>query len=349
MMNSNKRTEKKLRSLLNPITENIFESSIGLKSGSNQEVLLRFPYIGFEDELNNTLSGTIKGGDLNLISKIYSHKIEKEIKPIKSIKNIIAVASGKGGVGKSTATVMLAKGLQQLGANVAILDADIYGPSIPKMLGDNGKPGSPDNKSFTPVDANGIQAMSLGYLVEEDAPAIWRGSMITKALMQMLEETRWKEIDYLLIDLPPGTGDIQLTMIQKIPVTATVIVTTPQDIALIDAQKALKMFQKVNIPVLGIIENMSTFQCKNCGHTEHIFGEGGGQLMETKYKVPLLGSLPLNIDIRSNMDAGKPDAIWAENLEMKNTCLKLAMSTAQNLGKLPININFNHSLKLKTL
>ena len=348
MINTKKRKQKKFSSLTNCITNIEFGDSANFHP-EEDKVTLKFPALGHESELNKHLCEALKQEVLSLETKIYSHKTKKDIKAIKGVKNIIAVASGKGGVGKSTVTVMLAKGLQQLGASVAILDADIYGPSMPKMLGDHGGPSSPDNKSFVPVNANGIQSMSLGYMIEEDSPAIWRGSMITKALMQMIEETRWKEVDYLLIDLPPGTGDIQLTMIQKIPVTATVIVTTPQDISLIDAQKALKMFQKVDIPILGIIENMSLFHCPNCGHEEHIFGQGAASKMQEKFNTQILGQLPLNIDIRKSMDKGQPDSIWYANEEMKKKAEIMAMKASQTLAKLPINVNFDNPLKLHTL
>ena len=274
-----KELKEKIENHYNPTTGLDYRNSVEVKNKSVTQIDFRFPFNGFQESIKQDLTQLLDTEKFNLNSIIRSHKIKKDISPIKGVKNIIAIASGKGGVGKSTVTVMLAKSLQNLGAKVAVLDADIYGPSIPRMLGDHGKPGSPDNKSFTPVNANGIQSMSLGYMIDEDSPAIWRGSMITKALMQMVEETRWHDVDYLLIDLPPGTGDIQLTMIQKIPVTATVIVTTPQDISMIDAQKALKMFEKVEIPVLGIIENMSLFHCPNCGHESHIFGQGAAEKM----------------------------------------------------------------------
>jgi len=241
---------------------------------------------------------------------------------------------------------MLANSLQQLGARVGILDADIYGPSIPKMLGVKQKPESPDQKSFLPIDANGLQTMSLGYILGEKDPAIWRGAMVTKALMQMVEDTRWSKLDYLIMDLPPGTGDIQLTMIQKIPVTAAVLVTTPQDIALLDAQKALAMFQKVDIPVLGVIENMSTFVCEQCGHEAHIFGQDGGQKMAQEFDVPLLGQMPLNIDIRTHMDDGQPATLWHTENQLNDKALKIALRTGQNLAKLPIKFSLTDSLKL---
>lgn len=231
------------------------------------------------------------------------------LKPHPRIRNIIAVGSGKGGVGKSTTAVNLALALAASGARVGVLDADVYGPSIPTMLGLSGKPDSPDGKHIQPLQAHGIEAMSIGLLVEQDTPMIWRGPMATSALTQLLGDTLWggeAGLDYLLVDLPPGTGDIQLTMAQKIPVAGAVVVTTPQEVATLDARKALKMFEKVEIAVLGLVENMAQHVCSNCGHVEHLFGEGGGAAMAARYAVPLLGSLPLQVDIRAQGDAGVP-------------------------------------------
>ena len=342
--------KQNIESVINPFTQLDLKSVVEVANTGQLLVKLKFPLAGYEQQLKDGILNVIDESDCDIVSVIRSHKHKKEINPIKGVKNIIAIASGKGGVGKSTVTVMLAKSLQKLGAKVAILDADIYGPSMPRMLGDHGKPGSPDNKSFTPVNANGIQSMSLGYMIDEESPAIWRGSMITKALMQMVEETRWDEVDYLLIDLPPGTGDIQLTMVQKIPVTATVIVTTPQDISMIDAQKAFKMFEKVGIPVLGIIENMSIYQCPNCNHESRIFGQGAAAKMLEKFDTTLLGQLPLNIEIRQQMDVGAPDKIWGTGTEISDEGMIIAMKTAQLLAKLPVNINLSApELKLHNL
>jgi ATP-binding protein involved in chromosome partitioning len=221
-------------------------------------------------------------------------------------RNIIAVGSGKGGVGKSTTAVNLALALAAEGLAVGMLDADVYGPSIPTMLGLSGKPDSPDGKSITPMRAHGIEAMSIGLLVGSDTPMIWRGPMATQALTQLLNDTRWGDLDVLVVDLPPGTGDIQLTMAQKIPVAGAVVVTTPQEVATMDARKALKMFEKVEIPVLGLVENMAVHVCSQCGHSEHIFGSGGAQWMSEQYGVPVLGTLPLEIGIREHGDAGVP-------------------------------------------
>ena len=225
------------------------------------------------------------------------------------VKNIIAVASGKGGVGKSTTAVNLALALAAEGASVGVLDADIYGPSQPMMLGITGRPESKDGKTLEPLEAYGMQAMSIGFLIDTDTPMVWRGPMVTQALEQLLKDTNWREIDYLIVDMPPGTGDIQLTLSQKVPVTGAVIVTTPQDIALIDARKGLKMFEKVGVPIVGIVENMAIHICSNCGHAEHIFGEGGGETMCRDYNVPFLGALPLDIRIREQADSGRPTVV----------------------------------------
>ncbi len=242
-------------------------------------------------------------------SRVLPHKVQKGLSPLPGVKNIIAVASGKGGVGKSTTAVNLALGLAAEGARVGILDADIHGPSIPMMLGLSGKPESQDGQTIVPKRAHGLQAMSIGFFLGDDQPAIWRGPMTTQYLQQLLTGTAWDELDYLVIDLPPGTGDIQLTLSQRVPVSGAVIVTTPQDIALLDAKKALKMFEKVEVPVLGVVENMALHCCSKCGHVEHVFGAGGGQSMAERYGVPLLGSLPLDIRIREQADGGAPTVV----------------------------------------
>lgn len=250
--------------------------------------------------------GTIQ---VSVNSKIIPHGVQRGVKLIPGVKNIIAVASGKGGVGKSATAVNLALALSAEGASVGILDADIYGPSQPQMLGITGHPESHDGKTMEPMLAHGIQAMSIGLLIDAETPMVWRGPMVTQALQQLLNDTNWKDLDYLVVDLPPGTGDIQLTLAQKIPVTGAVIVTTPQDIALLDARKGLKMFEKVGIPILGIVENMSTHTCSQCGHTEPIFGTGGGEKMCQDYNVEFLGALPLDIKIREHTDTGKPSVV----------------------------------------
>src|SRR5690606_19902297 len=242
-------------------------------------------------------------------SIVHARAVQAALSPLPSIRNILAVGSGKGGVGKSTTSVNLALALAAEGARVGVLDADIYGPSIPTMLGLSGRPDSPDGKTIEPMRAHGIEAMSIGLLVDQDTPMIWRGPMATSALTQLLGDTRWggeDGLDYLVVDLPPGTGDIQLTLAQKIPVAGAVVVTTPQDVATLDARKALRMFEQVGVAVLGLVENMAQHVCSNCGHVEHLFGQGGGERMAAQYGVPLLGSLPLEIGIREQGDAGVP-------------------------------------------
>ncbi|MDS4057785.1 MAG: iron-sulfur cluster carrier protein ApbC [Candidatus Contendobacter sp.] len=276
------------------------------------EVELGFPAVGYRDTLSAALRDRLAAlpgvGEvvIRVESRIIAHEVQKGLKPLPGVKNIIAVASGKGGVGKSTTAVNLALALSAEGATVGLLDADIYGPSQPRMLGASERPESRDGKTMEPIVSHGIQSMSIGYLIEEETPMVWRGPMVTQALEQLLRDTRWQNLDYLVIDLPPGTGDTQLTLAQKVPVSGAIIVTTPQDIALLDARKGLKMFEKVEVPVLGIVENMSIHICSKCGHEEHVFGEGGGQRMAAQYNVPLLGALPLDIRIREETDSGQP-------------------------------------------
>ncbi|MBA3903394.1 MAG: iron-sulfur cluster carrier protein ApbC [Rhodocyclaceae bacterium] len=266
---------------------------------------------GFRRQVIDKLKAIPGAGNVsaNVHSKVVSHTVQRGVKLIPNVKNVIAVASGKGGVGKSTTAVNLALGLAAEGASVAILDADIYGPSQPQMLGITGRPESSDGKTLEPMEAYGLQAMSIGFLIDAETPMVWRGPMVTQALQQLLGDTRWRDVDYLVIDLPPGTGDIQLTLAQQVPVTGAVIVTTPQDIALLDARRGLKMFEKVGIPILGIVENMSIHICSKCGHEEHIFGSGGGEKMCKDYEVEFLGALPLDINIREQTDSGKPSVV----------------------------------------
>ena len=279
------------------------------------EIQLGYPAAGWRETLANEIRrvvGALPGVEtvtVAVTTRIAAHRVQKDLTPLPEVRNIIAVASGKGGVGKSTTAVNLALALAAEGAKVGVLDADIHGPSIPMMLGLSGKPESPDGKSIEPKLAHGLQAISIGLFLGEDTPTIWRGPMTTQYLQQLLTTTLWQDLDYLVIDLPPGTGDIQLTLAQRVPVSAAIIVTTPQDIALLDARKALKMFEKVEVPVLGIVENMAVHVCSNCGHAEHIFGEGGGEKMAAQYGVPLLGSLPLDIAIRERADSGAPTVV----------------------------------------
>lgn len=246
---------------------------------------------------------------VNVYAKIVAHSVQRGVKLLPNVRNIIAVASGKGGVGKSTTAANLALALAAEGANVGLLDADIYGPSQPMMLGVSGKPDSKDGKTMEPLEAHGLQIASIGFMIDPDQPMVWRGPMVTQALQQLLELTNWRDLDYLVVDMPPGTGDIQLTLSQKVPVTGAVIVTTPQDIALLDARKGLKMFEKVGIPILGIVENMSVHVCSQCGHAEAIFGEGGGAKMCSDFGVEFLGALPLTMSIREQADSGRPTVV----------------------------------------
>jgi ATP-binding protein involved in chromosome partitioning len=307
----------------------------------NVDIQLGYPCDGFKKELLSLIKQSLEDiseinqATVTVNSKIVAHAVQKDLKPIQNIKNVIAIASGKGGVGKSTTAVNLALALASDGARVGILDADIYGPSQPRMLGLSGPPQSPDNKHMQPKEAYGIQTMSIGYLIEEDTPMIWRGPMVTSALQQMCDDTLWDNLDYLIVDLPPGTGDIQLTLCQKIPVSAAVIITTPQDIALLDAIKGLKMFEKVDVPVLGIIENMSVHVCRECGHQEPIFGEGGGEVMAQKYNSTFLGALPLDIRIREDADKGHPTVVANPDGTVASSYREIARHTAALLSLRP--------------
>lgn len=267
--------------------------------------------------------------------KVEAHAIRAGVQRVPGIKNIIAVASGKGGVGKSTTAVNLALALADEGAAVGLLDADIYGPSVPLLLGLDGRPDTKDNKTMEPLVGHGIKCNSIGFLVEPDTPAIWRGPMVTQALEQLLRQTNWGELDYLIVDMPPGTGDIALTLAQKVPVTGALIVSTPQDIALLDARKGVKMFEKVTVPVLGIIENMSVHVCSNCGHVEHLFGQGGAHRMADEFQVPFLGELPLALSIRANADAGRPTVVAAPDSAEATLYREIAHRLAARVASLP--------------
>jgi len=271
---------------------------------------------------------------VKVTSKVVSHAVQRGVKLVPGIKNIIAVASGKGGVGKWTTAVNLALALAAEGAAVGVLDADIYGPSQPMMLGIAGRPESKDGKSLEPMVGHGLQAISIGFLIDIDTPMVWRGPMVTQALEQLLKDTRWRELDYLVVDLPPGTGDIQLTLAQKVPVTGAVIVTTPQDIALIDARKGLKMFEKVGIPILGVVENMSIHVCPKCGHESHIFGEGGAARMVKDYGTELLGQLPLDESIRSQADSGRPTVVSDPDGKIAEIYRRIARRCAVKIAEL---------------
>jgi ATP-binding protein involved in chromosome partitioning len=264
----------------------------------------------------------------NLYSKVIAHAVQRGVQLLPGVKNIIAVASGKGGVGKSTTAANLALALAAEGARVGLLDADIYGPSQPAMMGVHGRPESADGQTMEPLIGHGLQLMSIGFLVEDDQAMIWRGPMATQALDQLLRQTRWTDLDYLIIDMPPGTGDIQLTLSQRVPVTGAVIVTTPQDIALLDAKKGLKMFEKVGVPILGIVENMAVHICTNCGHAEHIFGADGGKRMASQYGVDYLGALPLALSIREQADAGRPTVVAEPEGEVAGLYKALARKVA---------------------
>ncbi|MEZ5587479.1 MAG: iron-sulfur cluster carrier protein ApbC [Sedimenticolaceae bacterium] len=303
------------------------------------DIVLGFPAKGVFDTIAAAVKAAVEAVDgvssceVKVSSKVVAHSVQKSLKPIDNVKNIIAVASGKGGVGKSTTAVNLALALSVEGARVGILDADIYGPSQPRMLGISGKPESKDGNTLEPMISYHLQAMSIGFLIDEETPMIWRGPMVTQALEQLLNDTNWDELDYLVIDLPPGTGDTQLTLAQKVPVSGAIIVTTPQDIALLDARKGFKMFEKVEVPILGIVENMSTHICSKCGHEEHIFGEGGGSRMAEQYGVRFLGALPLETRIREETDSGKPTVVAEPESRPAMVYREIARKAAAKLAR----------------
>jgi ATP-binding protein involved in chromosome partitioning len=310
-----------LAAVIDPNTHKDYVSSKAVKNikvgdaGISLDIELGYParsqLAAIRADVTRALSALPGAGtvDVNVTSKIISHTVQRGLKLMPNVKNIIAVASGKGGVGKSTTAVNLALALAAEGAAVGILDADIYGPSLPMMLGISGRPETTDGKTMEPLENHGLQVSSIGFMIDPDEPMVWRGPMVTQALQQLLDQTNWRDLDYLIVDMPPGTGDIQLTLSQKVPVTGAVIVTTPQDIALLDARKGLKMFEKVGIPILGVVENMSTHTCSNCGHTEAIFGHGGGEKMCADFGVEFLGALPLTMAIREQTDSGRPTVV----------------------------------------
>lgn len=302
------------------------------------DIQLGYPALSWQADLAAQIKSaleadaSIESASVGVSCRVGAHRVQQGLTPLPGIRNVIAVASGKGGVGKSTVSANLALALRAEGASVGILDADIYGPSQPRMLGLSGKPDTKDGNRIEPKVNHGIRVMSIGFLIDEDTPMIWRGPMVTQALQQLLTDTNWVDLDYLVIDLPPGTGDIQLTLCQRVPVSGAVIVTTPQDIALLDARRALKMFEKVNVPVLGIIENMSTHICSNCGHEEHVFGEGGGLRMAAQYGVPMLGSLPLDIRIREQADGGQPTVVAMPDSDIAARYREIARNAAARLS-----------------
>jgi ATP-binding protein involved in chromosome partitioning len=301
-------------------------------------VELGYPAGGYAAELASELESKARSlpwvtrVKIDVSWRVPSHTVQNNLKPIQGIRNIIAVASGKGGVGKSTTAANLALALAHDGAAVGLLDADIYGPSQPQMMGlSQEKPTSPDQRTMIAPEAYGIKVMSIGFLVDVEQPMVWRGPMVTQALVQLLETTRWGELDYLIVDMPPGTGDTQLTLSQRVPVSGAVIVTTPQDIALLDARKGLRMFEKVAVQVLGVVENMSTHVCSNCGFEEHIFGAGGGRRMAEQYGVELLAELPLDIRIREQSDGGRPTVVSEPESNLGRAYIDFARRTAARL------------------
>jgi ATP-binding protein involved in chromosome partitioning len=305
--------------------------------GARVEIELGFPAAGYRRTLIDAVRTALRerlgtDAEVTVSWKITAHAVQNNLQTLPQIRNIIAVASGKGGVGKSTVAVNLALALHAEGARVGILDADIYGPSQPRMLGTSERPSSPDGKRMNPIIAHGLQAMSIGFLVDDDQPMIWRGPMVTQALAQLLGETAWDDLDYLIVDLPPGTGDIQLSLSQRIPVSGAVIVTTPQDVALLDARKGLQMFRKVEVPVLGVVENMAWHTCSNCGHHEAIFGEGGGARLAAQYGTELLGQLPLELRIREQADSGRPTVIAEPESETAQRYRSIARLVAARLA-----------------
>ena len=334
-----------LSSVLDPHTGKDFVSTRALRNlqitGGDVafDVELGYPAKSLVPELRRQLVAAAKGVagvdnvSVNITTKVIAHAVQRGVQLLPQVKNIIAVASGKGGVGKSTTAANLALALAAEGASVGVLDADIYGPSQPMMLGINRRPESEDGKTMEPLENYGVQVMSIGFLVDQDEAMIWRGPMATQALEQLLRQTNWKDLDYLIIDMPPGTGDIQLTLSQRVPMTGAVIVTTPQDIALLDAKKGIKMFEKVGVPILGIVENMAAHVCSNCGHVEHIFGADGGKKMAADYNMDYLGALPLDMSIRLQADSGKPTVVADPDGDVAKIYKKVARDVAVKIAQ----------------
>ena len=344
-----------LKAVVDPNTGSDFVSTRQLKNlridgaAVTFDVELGYPAKSQFDALRQALTTAARGVagvdavGVNISSKIVAHAAQRGVQLLPNVKNIVAVASGKGGVGKSTTAVNLALALAAEGAAVGILDADIYGPSKPMMMGLAGKPASDDGKTMQPMRNHGVEVMSIGFIVEADNPMIWRGPMATQALEQLLRQTSWGDLDYLIVDMPPGTGDIQLTLSQRVPLTGAVIVTTPQDIALLDARRGLRMFEKVGVPILGIVENMAVHVCEKCGHAEHIFGEDGGKRLAEQYKADYLGALPLNLSIRLQADSGNPTVVSDPDGEIagiykavaRQVAVKIAQRTRDFSSKFP--------------
>jgi len=334
-----------LKSVLDPNTGKDFVSTKALKNVQILEgdvsfdIELGYPAKSQMPALRKALvaaAKTVAGVEnvsVNITTKVISHAVQRGVQLMPNVKNIIAVASGKGGVGKSTTAANLALALAAEGASVGLLDADIYGPSQPMMLGIDRRPESEDGKTMEPLENHGVQVMSIGFLVDQDEAMIWRGPMATQALEQLLRQTNWKDLDYLIVDMPPGTGDIQLTLSQRVPMTGAVIVTTPQDIALLDARKGIKMFEKVGVPILGIVENMAVHVCSNCGHVEHIFGAEGGKKMAEQYSMDYLGALPLDINIRLQADSGKPTVVADPDGEVAGIYKSVARRVAVGIAE----------------
>ena len=334
-----------LKTVVDPNTGTDFVSTKQLKNlridggAVGFEVELGYPAKSQIAALKASLTAAARGVpgvekvDVSLQTKVVPHAVQRGVQLLPGVKNIVAVASGKGGVGKSTTAVNLALALAAEGASVGILDADIYGPSQPMMMGIEGRPESADGKTMEPLANYGVQVMSIGFLVDADQAMVWRGPMATQALDQLLRQTNWRELDYLIVDMPPGTGDIQLTLSQRVPLTGAVIVTTPQDIALLDARKGLKMFEKVGVPILGIVENMAVHVCENCGHVEHIFGAEGGKKMAAQYEVDYLGALPLNLSIRERADSGRPSVVSDPDGEIAGLYKAVARKTAVKIAQ----------------